>query len=141
AAAALGAGVAVILLNGVLPSLDQLAVSSRLSMAIETAGLHPLRSAAPPVAVAGYYEPSAIFLLGTNTVLTNGAGAAQWLNAHPDGAAAVEEADADDFETTLYHMRLKPTRIAWIEGLNYSNGRRVRLKVYTLAPPRIPSTY
>lgn len=135
AAAALGAAVCVILLNGVLPSLSQLAVSSRLSAAIAKAGLHPLRDGAPPVALAGYSEPSAIFLLGTKTVLTDGYGAAYWLARRPNAAVVVDLPEEDDFQTALYHLKIKPRTIAWIEGLNYSKGRHVRLVVYSIAPP------
>lgn len=130
AAAGLAILLAVAALEGALPRLQQLEVSPRLAAAIEEAGLHALRSGSPPTALAGFYEPSAVFLLGTGTVLTDGAGAARHLAAHPDAAAAVEARLEGEFKEALAADQTPVRRVAEIDGLNYSNGRRVRLTVY-----------
>lgn len=134
AAAGLGALVAWTLLNGVLPSLKQLALSPSLSAALDERGLHPIHDGAPPVAIAGYSEPSAVFLLGTGTELTGGAGAARHLIRYPGSAVIVEAREADDFHTFLFHAQATAREVARVEGLNYSNGRRVRLVIFVAGP-------
>lgn len=120
-------------LEATLPRLDRLQLSERLSRALDDEGLHPLRDGAPPAAIAGYYEPSAVFLLGTKTNLTDAAGAvAQLLDA--GGAAIVESAQEDAFHEGAGRAGLKLRALATIEGLNYSNGRATRLTVYAPAP-------
>ncbi|MGF1545309.1 MAG: ArnT family glycosyltransferase, partial [Parvularculaceae bacterium] len=66
-----------LLLVGVAPRLQDLTVSKQLSAAIDAAGAHHLNDLAPPSVVSGYYEPSAVFLLGTPTIMTDGAAAAR----------------------------------------------------------------
>lgn len=130
AAAGLGALVAWTVLNGMLPRLDQLMVSPHLSAAFDEQQLHPLRDDAPPVALAGYYEPSAVFLLGTRTVLTDGEGAADHLAAEPRAGVAVESRFEKDFRAALARRRIDVDALAVVEGLNYSKGRPVRLTLY-----------
>ena len=110
--------------------LDALALSQRLSGAIDDAGLHPLRDGAPPVALAGYREPSAIFLIGTRTVLTDGGGAARRLRDSPNSGVAVEERLAPQFLEAAAALGVRPREIAVIDGLNYSNGDRVRIHLF-----------
>lgn len=135
AAAALSAVLAWTLLNGVLPRLDQLRVSPRLSEALDAADLHPLRDGADPVAIAGYYEPSAVFLMGTDTILTDGAGAARYLAKGPGRAVIVEARLQTDFEAALAAERISARALAVVDGLNYSNGDTVSLTVYAFSPP------
>lgn len=130
AAAGFGVLVAVVLLQVVLPRLDRLALSPALSAAIDESGLHPLRGDAPPVVLAGYYEPSAVFLLGTRTQLVGGAAAARWLVDMPGAAAAVEEKTESEFLETAQAAALAVEPLAEVEGLNYSNGRALRLIIY-----------
>ena len=76
AAASLAALYAWTVMTGVLPGLSTLAISPRLSTALALSHTHPLQDEASPVVIAGYAEPSAVFLLGTQTVLTTGDDAA-----------------------------------------------------------------
>src|SRR5690606_27598347 len=65
-------------LAGVIRQLQPLWVSPRLDRALMSTELHPRAGQlAGPVAVAGYYEPSVVFLTGTETELTDAAGAAR----------------------------------------------------------------
>ncbi|MCA8888561.1 MAG: hypothetical protein KDA46_07025, partial [Parvularculaceae bacterium] len=92
-----------------------------------------IRNAAAPSVVAGYYEPSAVFLLGTKTVLTNGAGAARELAAAPGRAIIVERREEAAFLSSLESMNLAAHVIGHIDGLNYSNGDHTALTIYTAA--------
>lgn len=120
-------------LNAVLPKLERLEITPRLSAALDDDDLHPLRDGAPPVALAGYAEPSAVFLLGTPTVLTDGAGAFAHLAA-TGGAAVVEKREESAFLAAAAQSGATPRGIATIDGLNYSNGRETTLVIWRLAP-------
>ncbi len=131
AASLLSASVAWTLMTGVLPNLDRLAISPRIMAAVDAAGLHPLRDGAPPAILSGYYEPSAIFLLGTQTVLADGRGAADKLMA-TGGAAIVERRFESAFLGRVAEMQAHVDRYAEIEGVNYSNGDDVVISVWRL---------
>lgn len=134
AACLLGAFLAWTVLEGALPQLERLKVSPEISAALDEADRHPLRDDAPPAALAGYYEPSAVFLLGTQTRLTDGHGAARHILETPGAAAIVEDAQADKFHETVKKAGVNTRALAVVEGLNYSNGRTVRLTVYVIEP-------
>lgn len=133
-AAVLAAIAASTLLNSVLPRLDRLAVSSRLSAALDDEDLHPLRDGAPRAVLAGYYEPSAVFLLGTRTLLTDAAGAA--LELEHGGAVIIEGRLDAEFLGAATARGAAPRVLATIEGLNYSNGREVKLTIYRAGAAR-----
>jgi 4-amino-4-deoxy-L-arabinose transferase-like glycosyltransferase len=129
AAAAMGALVAWTVLAGVLPSLDRLMVSPRLSAALDAAGYHELRDGAPPAALAGYSEPSAVFLLGARTLLTNAEGAARHLAETPGSAAVIEARLQPEFDAARSALGLDTEVLAVVDGFNYSKGRNIRLSV------------
>lgn len=117
-----------------LPRLDALTVSPQLSAALDEAGLHPINdggnNGGGPVALAGYSEPSAVFLIGTQTILTNGANAGRLLAAGEVVAVAVEAREAAGF---LTHAGDCIRALAVIDGLNYSNIRPVEITIYVPA--------
>ena len=127
------ATLAFTLLNFTLPGLDRLMLSPRVNEIVIASRLHAIRNAAAPSVVAGYYEPSAVFLLGTKTVLTNGAGAARELAAAPGRAIIVERREEAAFLSSLESMNLAAHVIGHIDGLNYSNGDHTALTIYTAA--------
>ena len=113
-------------LAGTLRQLRPLSVSPQLDKALYANDLHPRQGRPGPVAIAGYHEPSFVFLTGRDTELTDAAGAARAL---AEGRAAiVESRDADAFAAAASGM---PGRaVAVIEGHNYSTGDDVELTVY-----------
>jgi 4-amino-4-deoxy-L-arabinose transferase-like glycosyltransferase len=137
ASAVLSAGVAWTLLAGVLPGLDRLALSPRISAALDEADLHPLRDGAAPVVLSGFYEPSAVFLLGTKTKMAEGRDAAEKF-AQSKAAAVVEGREDAAFMSRLQEIGANAERFAEIEGLNYSNGDYVVLRLYRFAPQSRP---
>jgi 4-amino-4-deoxy-L-arabinose transferase-like glycosyltransferase len=112
--------------GGLMGSLDQLWVSQRVAAQIDK--IAPLDG----VVAAGYHEPSLVFLTGTKTNLTDGAGAAAFLAAH-DGVAVVAQAAQAQFEQALAAegMGEKVTRVATVDGFNYSRGKPVSIGLYT----------
>ncbi len=131
AAAGLASLFAWVVMTGVLPSLSQLAVSPRISTALELAARHPIHDGAAPVVLTGYNEPSAVFLLGTQTALTSATDAAQRLRSGAAGTAIIEERYGDAFHAALQDTPVRA--LAAIDGLNYSNGDKVSLTLYVLA--------
>ena len=123
---------AVTLLGGVLPSLTPLAIAPRLSAALDAAGLHALRDGAAPAFLAGFYEPSAVFLLGTNTRLGDGAAAADAL-ALGGAPAIVERRERPAFEARLQKRGAKVEAVAEVSGFNYSKGEPVTLTIFRKA--------
>ena len=116
-----GAAFMVAVFGAELPSLSRLAISDRIA-----ARAIPLMSDTP-VALAGYHEPSAIFLLGTGTILTDAAGAAAHLLAHPGALAVVPAASLDLVSAALAAGGRDLVQIERIDGYNYSRGRQERL--------------
>lgn len=138
AAAVLSALYAWVMLTGVLPNLPALAISPRLAVALEQADQGLFYDKRLPVAIAGYSEPSAVFLLGGDTILTNGADAGARL-ARGEISAAIIETDAQaDFDRAVMSISDKLSALAVIDGFNYSKGKLVSLTIYKLKPAKDP---
>ena len=87
-----------------------------------------------PVAVAGFTEPSLVFALGTTTELTGADRAAKAIEeARP---AVVEARQEAAFQQALRNLGVQAREVAVIDGLNYSKGDPVRLRVYVNASSR-----
>ena len=114
---------------GALPKLDRLWISRGVASAVGSLGV------TGPIAAAGFHEPSLVVLMGTGTLLTDGAGAANHLAAHPGTVAVVEASQAAPFLATLAADRLIPVVLDRVEGFNYSRGRPAELTIYGLKRP------
>jgi len=113
-----------------LPSLDRMWLSQRIAKALPPG---------TPVAAAGFHEPSLVFLLGTKTQLTDGAGAARFLLSTPDAVAIVEAASSADFQTELARAGRTAHKVSEVDGLNYSRGRPAALGLWDLeGKPALP---
>ena len=75
-----------------------------------------------------------MFLLGTDTHLTNGYGAAE-IGAAQGGLAAVEEGQRPAFLAHLAELEADATAIDSLSGFNYSRGRPVHITLYRVTPP------
>ncbi|WP_334162379.1 ArnT family glycosyltransferase [Phenylobacterium sp.] len=131
---ALGLGVLghAALAAGLAPRLDPLWLSDRTEHALAAARLLPRQGVAEaPVAVAGFAEPSLVFALGTPTELEGAEEAAQ---AIAEGRPAVVEAREEaDFRAALAAAGAQARLVTVIEGLDYSNGDEMTLRVYQSA--------
>lgn len=116
-----------------LADLDPLWISSRLERSLIEAGLDPRQGRLPgPVTLAGYAEPSSVFLLGTETELGDGTAAAR---AIAEGRPAVVEARQEAaFRAELGRLRQGVVTRGAVEGVNYSNGDAVSLTLYAPVP-------
>ncbi|SEA78153.1 ArnT family glycosyltransferase [Rubrimonas cliftonensis] len=81
---------------------------------------------ARPVALTTYREPSAVFHLGTATLLTDGGGAAAAVSEGRAGLAWIGAREAAAFLA----VHPEATARAAVSGFNYSNGRQVALTLY-----------
>jgi len=117
------------LTGGLAPSLKPLWVSQRAAEALAAAGIDPRNGVTPgPVAVAGYAEPSLVFLLGARTELTDGPAAA---DAIADGRPAIVEArEQGAFLAALKAEGARAALAGEVKGLNYSKGKPVDLYLY-----------
>jgi 4-amino-4-deoxy-L-arabinose transferase-like glycosyltransferase len=116
-----------------VPRLTPLWLSARVEKALEARMLLPRQGVAEaPVTVAGYAEPSLVFALGTSTVLGDGADAAQAIAENRP--AVVEGRQEAAFQAALKAASLHANPVSQIDGLDYSNGDKMTLRVYE-APP------
>lgn len=125
------AGSYFLLFEGAFPEMRPLWVSSELAKAIEGAAA----DRDVPAALAGYSEPSAVFLLGTRTGLGDGADAARHLVGHPGAAVAIESRQRQAFLDAAAGLGLAVKAVDRVEGLNYSNGKKVALEIFVRAAP------
>ncbi|MFN3521829.1 MAG: ArnT family glycosyltransferase [Phenylobacterium sp.] len=115
------------------PGLGPLWLSQRVEDKLAEARLLPRQGVTPgPVAVAGYAEPSLVFALGTTTDLGGAEEAAQALAEHRP--AIVEDREAAAFADAAAARGLTPRQTAVVDGLDYSNGDEMRLRIYAPEP-------
>jgi 4-amino-4-deoxy-L-arabinose transferase-like glycosyltransferase len=112
----------------ILPGLDALWLS-RGAAALVSGRQRDLR----PVVVAGYAEPSLVFLLGTATKITNATEAATILSKLPATLVLVSNREDAAFRAALEKNGLSVDALGDVSGLNYSNGRAVTLTLYETA--------
>ena len=116
---------------GVAPLLSQLWVTERLKPMVAEAS----RPGDPPPALAGYQEPSMVFALGKDVVLTDGAGAAD-AGAKSGGLALVEDDELGAFLARLAVLQADATAVSDLSGFNYSRSRKVHVTLYRVTQLR-----
>ena len=128
--AALGHGVQA---GAVIPGLHPLWLSSAAARGLKAAGASPWQGVVPgPVTVAGYAEPSLVFLLGADTELAEPDDAAQ---AIAEGRPAIVEGREDGaFHAALAGRDASAQLIGTVSGLDYSKGRADILRLYRSTP-------
>jgi len=89
------------------------------------------RCAQPRYAGAGYHEPSLVFLFGTATVLTDGAGAADFLGEGGCRFALVDARQERGFARRAEAIGLRYASGPRVEAINYNEGgRAITIAVY-----------
>jgi 4-amino-4-deoxy-L-arabinose transferase-like glycosyltransferase len=117
------------LLGLVLPRSPSLWLGPQLAAAAKQAAPCPTTV----LASAGYREPSLVFTAGTETRLTDGAGAAAHLLADPACAlASVDERAAPAFAAALAAAGGAAEEVTRVSGINTVRGRRQTLTLYRL---------
>jgi len=133
-AVALGLTGHAALAAGLAPRLLPLWLSARTASALEKAQLLPEQGIADaPVTVAGYAEPSLVFAVGTETELAGPEDAAQAISEHRP--AVVEQREEPGFQRALAQYHASAHLVASVKGLDYSDGKKMTLRVYEAAEP------
>lgn len=123
------AGMYLLVFAAALPALKPLWVASRLATVVAEAE----GASGTPVLIAGFGEPSAVFLLGTETRHGDGADAARYLDELPGALVLVEDRQRAAFlrEAAARNLLLKEGAV--VRGLNYSRGDPVAITIYRKA--------
>jgi 4-amino-4-deoxy-L-arabinose transferase-like glycosyltransferase len=138
--AAVTAGAAALLLYpllsaGIAPHLSALWTSESIA-----ARLAKARAADdPPPILAGYVEPSAVFLLGTETRLESGTNAGRTA-AQQGGLAVVEDHERKHFLDALHASGGRERQVDQASGFDYSRGHPVQVSVYRVTPAPLDTT-
>lgn len=112
-----------------LPRLSALFLSPRIEAALHA----HWPDGRPPgsFGIAGYHEPSLVFLAGTDTrLLPTGWDAARFLAENPGAVAAVGDRDIPAFREEAARLGTAPRPVGRVDGFNYSNGRRTDLTLF-----------
>ncbi len=108
----------------VLPSLP-------LFPSVEIArAMRKVECVGPTAASAGFGEPSLVFMVGTSTLLTNGSGAADFLQQGSCRFALVESREERAFAQRAETIGLRYAIVTRIESYNYSVGRSASIAIF-----------
>ncbi|MCP8939899.1 glycosyltransferase family 39 protein [Alsobacter sp. SYSU M60028] len=107
------------------PLFRSVAISPRLVAATASAGCQPVG-----YATAGYREPSLVFLTSTDLVMTDGAGAADFVQKGGCRIAFVEKRLEPAFVAAGIGAGVSPKLLSRVEGINLNGGRRLDIGVY-----------
>ncbi len=121
AAALLAAGVYGL----VIPSLTTLFPSAEVARALRN-----VVCVGPKAAAAGFLEPSLVFMTGTDTLLTDGSGAADFLSQGSCRFALVEARTERSFIQRAEAIGLRYNAPTRIDGYNISQGRAVSIAIF-----------
>lgn len=114
---------------GTAPHLERIWMSPRAVQMIAKAQ----RPNDPPVALAGYVEPSLVFLLGTDTRIDNGETAAADA-ARQGGLVVVEDHEQKSFLAHLAGLKASARPAGDLSGFDYSSGKQEHLTLYRVTP-------
>jgi 4-amino-4-deoxy-L-arabinose transferase-like glycosyltransferase len=109
----------------VMPSLTTLFPSAEIARALRN-----VTCVGPKAAAAGFHEPSLVFMTGTSTQLTDGSGAADFLNQGSCRFALVERSAERTFVQRAEAIGLRYNAATRIDGYNISQGRPVSIAIF-----------
>jgi 4-amino-4-deoxy-L-arabinose transferase-like glycosyltransferase len=109
----------------VLPSLTPLFPSAEIARALRN-----VVCVGPKAAAAGFHEPSLVFMTDSSTVLTDGSGAADFLNQGSCRFALIEQRSERAFAQRAEAIGLRYNVAKRIEGYNISQGRGISIAIY-----------
>jgi len=113
-----------VVFEGVLPQLNQLWVSRSIAELVAS------RPHQGPVTLVGYSEPSAVFLLGTDTRFASAENAATILVEQTGALVLVSDRDETAFREACTTLKVRPQPVGKVKGFNYSRGRPIQLTAY-----------
>ena len=109
----------------VVPSLTPVFPSVELARALRN-----VQCVGPKAASAGFHEPSLVFMAGTDTLLTDGSGAADFLGQGSCRFALIDRQSERGFVQRAEAIGLRYNVATRIDGYNYSQGRAISIAVF-----------
>src|SRR4051812_38915679 len=116
---------AVTVYGVVLPSLATLFPSAEIARALRN-----VVCVGPKTAAAGFQEPSLVFMTGSSTLLTDGSGAADFLNGGSCRFALVEQRTERSFVQRAEAIGLRYNVAKRIDGYNISQGKAISIAIF-----------
>ncbi|HYZ41314.1 MAG TPA: glycosyltransferase family 39 protein [Stellaceae bacterium] len=116
---------AVAIYGVVVPSLTTLFPSAEIARALRN-----VVCVGPKSAAAGFLEPSLVFMTDSSTVLTDGSGAADFLNQGTCRFALVEQHSERSFVQRAEAIGLRYNVARRIDGYNISQGKAVSIAIF-----------
>ncbi len=118
------------LLQWELPRLGALWIAPRVTAALRH-DWPQMNAQGKGLVVAGYAEPSLVFLTGTQTrLLPNGVQAAQALQTGAATLAIVSDRETERFDAEMSRLQVAPHALDTVRGFNTSRGRWVALTLF-----------
>ena len=109
----------------IVPSLTPVFPSVEIARALRN-----VQCVGPKAASAGFHEPSLVFMAGTDTLLTDGSGAADFLGQGSCRFALIERQSERTFVQRAEAIGLRYNVATRIDGYNYSQGRAISMAVF-----------
>jgi len=109
----------------VVPSLTTVFPSAEIARALRN-----VVCVGPKAAAAGFHEPSLVFMTDTSTVLTDGSGAADFLNQGTCRFALVEQRSERSFVQRAEAIGLRYNVARRIDGYNISQGKAISIAIF-----------
>lgn len=109
----------------VIPSLTTVFPSAEIARALRN-----VVCVGPKAAAAGFHEPSLVFMTGTDTLLTDGSGAADFLGQGTCRFALVEARSERGFVQRAEAIGLRYNVASRIDGYNISQGRAISIAIF-----------
>jgi 4-amino-4-deoxy-L-arabinose transferase-like glycosyltransferase len=116
---------AVAVYGVVVPSLTTLFPSAEIARALRN-----VVCVGPKAAAAGFHEPSLVFMTDTSTLLTDGSGAADFLNQGTCRFALVEQRSERSFVQRAEAIGLRYNVAHRIDGYNISQGKAISIAIF-----------
>ena len=113
----------IIIFQFIFPSLDYLYPSKMISKKINY--IQP-----DAVVSSGYHEPSLVFLLEGNVLLSNPQDAALFLAEGKNNIALIEKRSLEDFLFSINQLNLKLEKADIVSGYNIAKGKHVEIHIY-----------
>jgi hypothetical protein len=116
---------AVAIYGVVVPALTPLFPSAEIARALRN-----VVCVGPKAAAAGFHEPSLVFMTGTETLLTDGSGAADFLGQGSCRFALVEQRSERGFVQRAEAIGLRYNVASRIDGYNISQGKAISVAIF-----------
>ena len=114
----------IINFNLIFPNLDYFYPSKTIANKIE-------KIKHGSIASAGYHEPSLVFMLNGNVLLSNPNEVAIFMAEGSNNIGLIEDSSLNEFLDSTKDLNLEVTKNETIEGFNIAKGKHIKIHVFT----------